>query len=72
MSKFTGTIRKNDLEGGFWQLVADDGTAYQLQGGDEGLRKEGLVVEVQGAVEEQMMGIGMSGPILRVDSYSTK
>ena len=32
MGKFRGTVRKNDLEGGHWQLVADDGKTYVLQG----------------------------------------
>ena len=35
MAKLKGTIRKNDLEGGFWELVADDGEHYQLKGGGQ-------------------------------------
>ena len=32
MAKFLGSARRNDLEGGHWQLVADDGTEYVLEG----------------------------------------
>lgn len=70
MSKFKGTISKNDLEGGFWQLVAENGESYQLQGGDEDLRIEGQKVEIDGKVQEQTMSIGMAGSILKVGSWS--
>jgi hypothetical protein len=69
MPKFRGTVNKNDLEGGFWELVAEDGKRYQLDGGDAALRKAGLKVEVDGQVDKGAMGIGMTGPILKVKSY---
>ena len=69
MSKLSGTVHKNDLEGGIWELHADDGAHYQLRGGDASLRKEGLRVEVHGKVAKDAMGIGMSGPILDVASW---
>ena len=71
MSKFTGTVKRNDLEGGFWELHADDGEHYQLSGGDDALRKNGLRVEVHGHVDQKAVGIGMTGPILAVKSYKT-
>lgn len=69
MASYRGTVRRNDLEGGFWELHADGGERYQLQGGDDGLRREGARVEVQGKVDKQAMGIGMTGPILVVKSW---
>jgi hypothetical protein len=69
MAKLTGTVRKNDLEGGIWELHADDGERYQLRGGDAQLRAEGQRVEVQGKVAKDAMGIGMTGPILDVASW---
>jgi hypothetical protein len=68
--KIRGTVRKNDLEGGTWELVADDGERYQLRGGDAGLRVEGQKVQVDGKVAKDVMGIGMSGPFLDVASWS--
>lgn len=70
MSKFTGTVRKNDLEGGFWELEEDGGQRYQLQGGDAKLQVEGQRVEVDGQVETGAMGIGMvGGGVLSVTSW---
>jgi len=34
MAKLCGTIRRSDLEGGVWQLEADDGTTYEIEGED--------------------------------------
>jgi len=70
MAKFSGTVRRNDLEGGFWELEADDGEHYQLRGGDDGLRVAGQKVSIDGKVDKGGFGIGMSGPILDVKSWS--
>tara|TARA_R110002096_G_scaffold16898_8_gene57876 strand:+ start:13187 stop:13405 length:219 start_codon:yes stop_codon:yes gene_type:complete len=69
MSKFTGTVSKNDLEGGFWELTCASGERYQLQGGDGDLKVEGQKVEVEGEVASATMGIGMVGSILNVKSW---
>ncbi len=71
MAKFTGTVHKNDLEGGVWELHADDGERYQLRGGDGKLRAEGQKVVVQGKVDKGGFGIGMTGPILDVSSWKS-
>jgi hypothetical protein len=68
MPKFRGTIRYNALEGGHYQLVADDGTAYQVQGADPVLKEDGAKVEIDGAVDRGAMSIAMTGPILKVQS----
>ena len=70
MATYRGTIRKNDLEGGFWELHADDGENYQLRGGDDGLRVDGKRVEIRGKVDEDAMTIGMTGPVLDVSSWT--
>lgn len=62
--KVRGRIERRDLEGGFWQLVADDGRRYTLIG-SVGAIKAGAQVEVEGTVEEGF-GITMAGPQLRV------
>jgi hypothetical protein len=68
MAKLRGTIKFNDLEGGHYQLVADDGTAYQLEGADPVLKQDGARVEVEGSVDRGAMSIAMTGPILKVKS----
>mgnify|MGYP001563927845 CR=1 FL=1 len=72
MASFRGVVRLNQLEGGFWELATDGGARYQLQGGDAGLRKEGLRVVVEGAVDKNAMTIGMTGPVLVVKAYQLK
>jgi hypothetical protein len=67
--KLRGVVRKNDLEGGIWELVTD-GETYQLNGGDDGLRRAGQKVEVEGTVDKKAMGIGMTGPILKVKRWT--
>lgn len=69
MPKFTGTIKKNDLEGGFFELHTDDGERYQLSGGDDGLRKDGQSVTIEGSIDKGAMGIGMTGPTIKVKSW---
>ena len=69
MPKLRGVVRKNDLEGGFWELHADDGQHYALEGGDAALRQDGARVEVEGKVDRGAMGIGMTGPTLKVKTY---
>lgn len=64
MAKFTGTIRRNDLEGGFWELHTDDGGVFRLEGGSD--LQDGRHVVVHGKVEDGGFGIHMSGPSIKV------
>lgn len=68
MAKLRGTIRKSDLEGGVFQLHADDGEIYELEGSDPLLRKEGAQVEVDGQVDKNAMSFTMTGPRFKVKS----
>jgi len=61
-----GKVERQDVEGGFWQLVAEDGKRYTLVGA-VGRLKPGARVEVDGNVDEGF-GIAMAGPQLRVTS----
>lgn len=69
MAKFRGTIRRNDLEGGHWQLVADNGSAYVLdvEVGHAGL-VDGASVEIDGTIEKNDLSFAMTGPTLHVKS----
>jgi hypothetical protein len=66
MAKFRGTVQHTDLEGGLWELHTDDGQVYELDGGDDELRREGRRVEIEGTLERGVMSIGMRGGVLRV------
>ncbi|EDM81172.1 hypothetical protein PPSIR1_30190 [Plesiocystis pacifica SIR-1] len=61
---FTGTVRHNDLEGGFLELHTDGGEVYRLSGPAADQAKAGQRVRVQGRVERGGFGIHMSGPAL--------
>ncbi len=69
MPKFKGTVKRNALEGGFWELHADDGVHYQLDSEDATLLKEGVKVEIDGRIDKSAMSIGMTGPTLIVKSW---
>lgn len=62
--QFTGTVRTNDLEGGFLEIVTDEGEVYRLSGGNA---RAGQRVRVTGHVERGGFGIHMSGPALTVE-----
>ena len=64
--KLKGTIRRNDLEGGHWVLESE-GETYQLVGAIEDC-KDGIEAEVEGKVDKNAMGIGMTGPHFKVQS----
>lgn len=66
MAKFRGTVRRNDLEGGHWQLEAEDGKTYVLEGTTGAIEADGARVEIDGAVDKDAMGFAMTGPILKV------
>jgi hypothetical protein len=63
MAKFIGTVRMNDLEGGFLELVTDDGEVYRLSGASPSV---GSRVSVTGRVERGGFGIHMTGPSIEV------
>jgi hypothetical protein len=69
VATFKGVVKKNDLEGGIWELHADDGEHYQLQSKDKGLLVEGQKVSIEGEIDENQMGFGMTGPFLKVKSW---
>jgi len=65
MSSFSGTVKHNDLEGGFFELHTDDGQTYRLQGAKD--LTAGAKVVVHGTLESGGFGIHMSGPAIDVD-----
>ena len=68
MAKFHGKVKRSDLEGGHWQLVADDGTTYVLDGATKGIEVDGAKVEIDGVIDRNVMGFAMTGPTLTVKS----
>lgn len=68
MAKFRGTVRRNDLEGGHWQLVAENGSEYVLDVETSEALVHGATVEIDGTIEKTDLSFAMTGPTLRVKS----
>jgi Protein of unknown function (DUF5818) len=67
MAKHKGTIRRDDLEGGHWQLVAADGATYVLECADPAPAfTDGEKVEIDGTVDRGALSFAMTGPVLKV------
>jgi len=69
MLTIKGLVVHEDLSGGIWVFVADDGNRYQMEGGDPRLYKNGQRATVSGEIDTESMGIGMAGEILKIRSY---
>ncbi len=68
--KLSGKVEKRDLEGGIWQLAADDGKRYTLSGAPADLKQAaGSRVEIEGEVDSGGFGFAMAGPSLKVRSF---
>lgn len=62
----TGTMRYQEMEGGFWGIVADDGGKYDPLKLDEKFQKEGLRVRFKAMPEPDMMSTHMWGTIVNL------
>ena len=62
----TGTVVFKTMEGGFYGLDADNGKKYLPHGLPLEYRKNGLVVEVTGSIEKEMMSFQQYGDILKI------
>jgi len=69
MATFTGTVRQNDLEGGFFELECEDGSVYRLEGA--GKLKAGQRVLIHGALETGGFGFQMTGPSIKVSKVES-
>lgn len=67
--KITGTVKYQDLGVGTWSLVTPNQT-YELKDAPPPLRQEGLKVEIEGIIRDDMVTIAMIGPVLEVKSFN--
>lgn len=63
---FTGTVRWQTIEGGFWGLVADDGHQYEPINLPRSLQRDGLRVRVRAKIRSDMASIRMFGEIIEI------
>ncbi|NDV91038.1 ribose-phosphate pyrophosphokinase [Alteromonas sp. 345S023] len=62
----TGAIFYKEVEGGFYAFVSDEGERYTLHGLDEVFQKNGLVVEITGLPNPDLMTTTQFGTVLKV------
>lgn len=62
-----GAITYVDLEGGFYGLVADDGTKYNVINLEDAFKEDGLRVRFRGTVRDDLMTTRMWGRNLEVE-----
>ncbi len=67
--EITGRIEHRDLGTGAWVLAADTGETYELRQAPAELKQAGLKVKVAGEIQENVMTLAMSGPVLAVASF---
>lgn len=62
----SGTVRFVDLEGGFYGIVDEDGTQYDPINLEDEFKEDGLRVQYQLRVREDMVGVHMWGTYVEV------
>jgi hypothetical protein len=77
MAQYRGTLHKNDLEGGHWQLVTEDGATYVLDSASLGAESDvtlvdGVRVEIEGTVNRDALSFAMTGPLLTAKSIKKR
>lgn len=66
MIEGTGTVQYVDLEGGFYGLVADDGTRYDPSVLPEAFQEDGLRVSFRLEPREDVLTTRMWGQVVRL------
>ena len=62
----TGTVRFQEIEGGFWGIVADDGQKFDPMNLDPKFQKDGLRVSFKAIPETDMMSTHMWGTLIKL------
>lgn len=60
----TGTVRFQEIEGGFWGIVADDGRKFDALNLEPSFQKEGLRVRFEAKPETDRMSTRMWGTMV--------
>jgi hypothetical protein len=63
----SGTIKYIDLEGGFYGIIAEDGTRFNPENLPEKFRSDGLRVRFNGTPDRKGVSIQMWGMMFRIN-----
>lgn len=64
--RIVGTVRRVELEGGFFAIAGNDGVSYDPTNLPAQFRKDGLAVEADARRRDDVAGIHMAGPIVEL------
>ncbi|HEX5818230.1 MAG TPA: hypothetical protein VFY20_05095 [Gemmatimonadales bacterium] len=64
--QIVGTIRRIELEGGFFAIRGDDGITYDPMNLPAAFEKDGLAIEAEARRRDDVAGIHMVGPIVEL------
>ncbi|MEK6840326.1 MAG: hypothetical protein AABX79_00005, partial [Nanoarchaeota archaeon] len=67
-----GVIQFVDIEGGCWKIVADNGTNYEPTNLNESFKQDGLEVEFEGKLQEDMASICQIGTLIELTEIEVK
>ena len=67
--KVQGKIAHKDFGFGVWALVTKDKTTYELHDYPPELEQDGLKVEIEGKIRDDVMTMAMIGQVLQVESF---
>ncbi|MBI4188435.1 MAG: hypothetical protein HY529_04415 [Chloroflexi bacterium] len=62
----TGTIRFNDLEGGFYGILTDDGKKYDPNNLGQEFQKDGIRIRFEAKIRTDLASIHMWGTIIEL------
>lgn len=66
-----GTVHHQDLSGGFWGIIDDQGGRWKPVKMPKKLQKEGLKVQVEAEEAKSVMSIFMWGTNITITSHQT-
>lgn len=70
INTYPGTIKFKNLEGGFFALHTQSGERFTLKGLTSPYRRDGLVVEITGHVDDNAITFTQYGKLLIVDTVT--
>jgi len=69
--KITGKVSYQNLEGGFWSIIGDDGQQWRPVNMPEQLKYDGKAVNITAREVEEEASIFMWGTPVKITSFST-
>lgn len=71
-TSLTGTVKYVEIEGGFWAIESEEGENYDPMNLPERFQKEGLSIEAEVKVREDVGSIRMYGTIIEIHTIKQR